>query len=126
MNENILKEIRENLKIPISNIAEESDKIRILYNNSAIGVLPFYRTEKGVKIDFSNDNKMRLNWSKIVIDNEQLFFEKAKSIVKFISFDITAGSFRTIYVKDNESNNVNLIDCQFIDNQWFLFQLKRI
>ena len=122
--ENEIIVIRKLLKIPINKIEINGPKkIKIYSSDVLVGEIDYLIVSDIVKYDSSEKVVNYLKWDLIYSQNKTDIDDKVNAFFENAQIEISLGTFRNLYVRERQKNNINFIHCEY-ENGWKVNKLK--
>lgn len=115
-----LKKVQNLLELPVTGITEHSNYVELISDTLNIGTLPIYRVSGVIKYDTDNSFLFRLNWDGIYKRDQSEIDQKIYDLLEKEEgeISITVGTFKTLYVKDQQGTTLGKITCSFDGDKW--------
>lgn len=111
------------LKIPIDSFIDCSSYIEVIYDDKNVGSVTCYPTPGNRIIDTkSPDILNKFRWNEIYFSDREILDGLIADYFKIekANLQITPGSYRTLYVYDNERKLVGSVNCSYEKGQWLI------
>jgi hypothetical protein len=118
-NINNIRQVQSLLKLPVSAAALMGTYVQIFSDKELIGNLPISMTPGDIIVyDTEVSLLHRLNWAKVYNKHLKALTSLIVDNLKRSDFELTAATFRKIYVKDHSKKLIGYFECLFEDDHW--------
>ncbi|MGV3696987.1 hypothetical protein [Flavobacterium sp.] len=111
------------LKIPVDSGVDFETFAEVHYNGQNLGTVSITKTPGNTIIDDNQHSVKSLRWDYVYFQNSEIInqliathFEAEQE-----NLEITLGTFRTLYVRNDDGELLGSVSCVYENNQWSIY-----
>jgi hypothetical protein len=121
--ENPTEKLASLLNIPVERTVDFGNYVEIIFNEANIGTIPSVLTPGNRIFDTSPEVVNNLRWDHVYLTEQESIDQAIASVLNKDKEDlqITIGTFRRLYVRDENGELINSVICSYAQGQWNVY-----